>query len=65
MERKLAMAKIERAMKYIRAIRNPGKKAYALAYLGFLNGEAPPDEGGFGIGIMARGAVRLRINELI
>lgn len=58
--------RFEKALKYVRRIRNAGKRAYAYAYLGFRNGtRTAPHESDFGIGIMARQAVRWQIDDLI
>ena len=55
------------AQRYIKGIRNAGKRAYALAYWRWLTGRTgkEPDFQGADISYMAAQAVRLNLDQII
>ena len=59
----LTQKQISDCCKYIRAIRNDGKQAYATAYFTWRRGNGFEPTESFGIGAMARQAVRMQIDS--
>jgi hypothetical protein len=54
------------AQRYIYAIHNAEKKAYAWAYYNYLtSSRAPPNTDEYKIGVMAAQAVRMNLTELV
>lgn len=57
---------ISACCKYIRAIRNDAKRAYATAYFNWIRGtELEPDSSTFKLSAMGAQAVRLQIDEMM
>lgn len=56
---------VEKARNYVNKIRNQGKRMYAAAFLGYLQGKrSEPNEKQYGISTMAAQAVRLELYDL-